>query len=59
MIISADQEGGRVQRFRNDFTNTPSAMKVSEKGFTQLAYELAQIQAKELFAAGIQFCTCV
>lgn len=54
MIVSADQEGGRVQRFRNDFTLLPSAMKVSEKGSSQLAYELAQIQARELFAAGIQ-----
>ena len=54
MVISVDQEGGRVQRFRNDFTLLPSALKVCEKNSTQLAFELAQIQAKELFAAGIQ-----
>ncbi len=54
MIISADQEGGRVQRFRNEFTLLPSAAKVSQKNSTDLAFELAQIQAKELFAAGIQ-----
>ena len=58
MIISADQEGGLVQRFRTDFTVLPSAKKVSdlvlEKNSVQMAFELAQIQAKELFAAGIQ-----
>jgi beta-N-acetylhexosaminidase len=54
MIISADQEGGRVQRFKNEFTILPSAMKVAEKGNPTLAFELAKIQAKELFAAGIQ-----
>jgi beta-N-acetylhexosaminidase len=54
MMISADQEGGRVQRFKNEFTVLPSALKVSQKNSTQLAFELAQIQAKELFAAGIQ-----
>ena len=54
MIISADQEGGRVQRFRNDFTILPTALQVSEKNSVPLTFELAQIQAKELFAAGIQ-----
>ncbi len=54
MIISADQEGGRVQRFRNDFTLLPSAMKVAEKGSLELAVQLTRIQARELFAAGIQ-----
>lgn len=54
MIISADQEGGLVQRFRSDFTILPSAKKIAEKNSVQLAFELAQIQAKELFAAGIQ-----
>lgn len=58
MIVSADQEGGLVQRFVTDFTRLPSAKKVSdrvlEKNSAQLAFELTQIQAKELFAAGIQ-----
>lgn len=54
MIVSVDQEGGRVQRFRNEFTLLPSANKVSEKNSPDLAYELTRIQARELFAAGIQ-----
>ena len=58
MIISVDQEGGKVQRFRNDFTLLPSAKQVSErvveKNSVQLVFELTQIQAGELFSAGIQ-----
>jgi beta-N-acetylhexosaminidase len=53
-IISADQEGGRVQRFRTGFTLLPTAKKVGEKDSAPLAYELTRIQAKELYAAGIQ-----
>lgn len=54
MIISADQEGGRVQRFREDFTLLPSAKKIADQQSPKLAYEIASIQAKELYAAGIQ-----
>ncbi len=54
MIITVDQEGGRVQRFRNEFTLLPSARKIAEKKSPPLAFEMAKIQAKELFAAGIQ-----
>jgi beta-N-acetylhexosaminidase len=53
-IISADQEGGRVQRFRKDFTLLPTAQKVGEKASPNLTFDLTRIQAKELFAAGIQ-----
>jgi len=53
-IISVDQEGGRVQRFRKDFTLLPTAKQVGEQASPNLIYELARIQAKELFAAGIQ-----
>ncbi len=53
-VISADQEGGRVQRFRKDFTLLPTAQKVGEKASPNLTFDLSRIQAKELFAAGIQ-----
>jgi beta-N-acetylhexosaminidase len=53
-LVSADQEGGRVQRFRGDFTRLPSAKDVGATGKPSLAFELALLQARELFAAGIQ-----
>jgi beta-N-acetylhexosaminidase len=53
-IISADQEGGRVQRFRSDFTVLPTAKRLGEVNSPNLTFEAAQIQARELFAAGIQ-----
>ncbi len=57
-IISADQEGGRVQRFRNGFTLLPPALKIGNKKDSNLALEVARIQARELFAAGINLnCT--
>ena len=53
-MVSVDQEGGRVQRFITGFTRLPTAKRVGEINSPKLAFELAQIQAKELFAAGIQ-----
>ncbi|MBC7396241.1 MAG: beta-N-acetylhexosaminidase [Bdellovibrionales bacterium] len=53
-IISADQEGGKVQRFRAGFTPLPDAERVGALNTPSLAFELARIQAKELYASGIQ-----
>ncbi len=53
-IISVDQEGGRVQRFRKGFTLLPRALRVAAANSTDLALEFARIQARELYAAGIQ-----
>jgi beta-N-acetylhexosaminidase len=53
-IISADQEGGRVQRFRNGFTLLPPALSIGKTNSPNLAFDLGRIQARELFAAGIQ-----
>jgi beta-N-acetylhexosaminidase len=53
-LISVDQEGGRVQRFRKGFTLLPPAMKVGERDSPELALELTRLQARELYAAGLQ-----
>lgn len=57
-LISADQEGGLVQRFKKGFTLLPSAKKIGDHDSAQHTYELARIQAQELFAAGIQLNYC-
>lgn len=54
LLVSADQEGGRVARFRKDFSPLPTARAVGTKASPNFAFELAKIQARELFAAGIQ-----
>ncbi len=54
ILVSADQEGGRVQRFIAGFTRLPSAKKIGDRNLPSLTFELAKIQARELFAAGIQ-----
>ncbi len=53
-LISVDQEGGRVQRFRSGFTLLPTARKVGERDSPELALELTRLQARELHAAGLQ-----
>lgn len=53
-LISVDQEGGRVQRFRSGFTLLPTARKVGERDSPELAHELTRMQARELHAAGLQ-----
>ncbi len=56
--ISADQEGGRVQRFKKPFTKIPDAKTVGLTDSPKLAFELAEVCAKELRAVGVNVNFC-
>ncbi len=57
IIIAVDQEGGRVQRFKKEFTKIPPMQEVSlyakEKHDREFIKELAWLISSELIAAGI------
>ena len=57
IIIAVDQEGGRVQRFKKEFTKIPSMQEVSvyakKNGDRELIKDLAWLVSSELIAAGI------
>jgi beta-N-acetylhexosaminidase len=53
LLISIDQEGGRVSRLPSGFTIFPPAATVAQPGSTDLAYQAAAVTAKELRAVGI------
>ncbi len=61
ILIAVDQEGGRVQRFREGFTALPPAALFGEiyqrdaKQALQLAESTAWLMASELLAVGIDF----
>jgi len=58
LLIAVDHEGGRVQRFRQDFTRIPAAARYAEFGREQSARlaELAGwLMAAELRAIGVDF----
>lgn len=51
--IAVDQEGGRVQRFKDPFTRIPPALEIAKTDSPKIAFELAQLMAKELKVCGI------
>lgn len=51
--ISVDQEGGKTQRFKKGFTRIPEAAAIGAVGSPKLAFEIAEVMAKELKAVGI------
>lgn len=57
LLIAVDQEGGRVQRFRNGFTRLPCASLYSQQGeqASNLAASVGWLMAAELLAQGIDF----
>ena len=64
MLICVDHEGGRVQRFRSDFTELPAIGRLSqstqqpdqiEEHMLQISYQHGWLMAAEVRAVGIDF----
>ncbi|MGH7461513.1 MAG: beta-N-acetylhexosaminidase [Longimicrobiales bacterium] len=61
MLIGVDQEGGRVQRFRGDFTSLPACRcfgrcyNAAPAEALELARQAGWLMAAELLAAGVDF----
>jgi beta-N-acetylhexosaminidase len=53
LFISVDQEGGRVKRFKKNFTQFPSMFEVAKHDSPKLTFEVHRILAEELSACGI------
>jgi beta-N-acetylhexosaminidase len=53
ILIAVDQEGGRVQRFREGFTRLPPAAFFMQH--PELAYDAGWLMAAELLAVGVDF----
>ena len=53
LFIAVDQEGGRVQRFKNEFTIIPPMLNIAEKSSPKLCFEIHNIISEELIACGV------
>lgn len=53
LVIAVDHEGGRVQRFKKPFTKFPEARTIAEQDSPKLAYECAEVMARELKTVGV------
>lgn len=56
--IGVDHEGGRVQRFKKGFTKIPDAAAIGAANSPKLAFEIAEMMAKELKAVGVNLNFC-
>ncbi len=56
--ICVDHEGGKVQRFKTSFTKIPEAQKIGATNSPKLAFEIAEMMAKELKAVGVNVNFC-
>lgn len=56
--VSVDHEGARVQRFKRGFTKIPEAALIGAADSPKLAFEIAEVMAKELKAVGINVNFC-
>lgn len=55
ILVSIDQEGGRVARLRAGFTESPGAMALGAADSEELAEQVAEVMARELRALGINW----
>ncbi|WP_295801995.1 beta-N-acetylhexosaminidase [uncultured Microbulbifer sp.] len=55
ILLAVDQEGGRVQRFRDEFTRIPSMQALSARANAQQLQDVGWLLAAELLALGIDF----
>jgi len=61
LLVAVDQEGGRVQRFRDGFTRLPAAARILPycsgdlTHARQVAHELGWLMAAELRSVGVDF----
>lgn len=53
LFISVDHEGGKVQRFRKQFTHFPEPVEIGEINSPKLAFMVAEVMARELRAVGV------
>ena len=53
LLIAIDEEGGRVSRLPQGFTTFPAASRVAACHAPDVAYEVAEVTARELRAVGI------
>ncbi|MEX2962137.1 beta-N-acetylhexosaminidase [Microbulbifer sp. TYP-18] len=55
ILLAVDQEGGRVQRFRGDFTRIPSMQLLSARADPDQLRDAGWLMASELLAVGVDF----
>lgn len=53
LFICTDHEGGRVVRFKTQFTQFPPMLEVAKLDSPKLVFEMASIMAEELLACGV------
>ncbi len=53
LFISVDNEGGRVLRFRENFSQIPAAFSLAKLNSPKIIFDMAKIQANEYLACGV------
>ncbi|MCY4524938.1 MAG: beta-N-acetylhexosaminidase [Halobacteriovoraceae bacterium] len=53
LFVAVDHEGGRIIRFKKDFTQFPPMLNVAEFESPKLFFQIAQIMGRELHACGV------